>query len=327
MKVYGIAVIGLGSIGRKHVRLLREIYPNIKIILIRSGKGKKYVEEKLASRVINSIQELHQNEVQAAIISSPATFHLKHASQLAEKNIHLMIEKPLSVNIDGVEDLKKRVKARKLKALVGYVLRYDPCALMFKDWLKKNEIGTITQVKIECGSYLPEWRSGQDYRDTVSAQSSLGGGVLLELSHELDYLQWFFGMPIAVQSMVRNSGTLDVDVEDQAVLLIESFMGYPIIVQLDFNRRHPKRSCIVQTTEGELIWDIVQKTVKWRTEKEEVSIDQSDSDYMYREQLIHFINCIENNILPRVGLDDGANVLNIINAVICSNKKGAKVIL
>ena len=181
--------------------------------------------------------------------------------------------------------------------------------------LKKNEIGTITQVKIECGSYLPEWRSGQDYRDTVSAQSSLGGGVLLELSHELDYLQWFFGMPIAVQSMVRNSGTLDVDVEDQAVLLIESIMGYPIIVQLDFNRRHPKRSCIVQTTEGELIWDIVQKTVKWRTEKEEVSIDQSDSDYMYREQLIHFINCIENNIRPRVGLDDGANVLNIINLI------------
>ena len=91
MKVYGIAVIGLGSIGRKHVRLLREIYPNIKIILVRSGKGKKYAEEKLAFRVINSIQELHQNEVQAAIISSPATFHLKHASQLAEKNIHLMM--------------------------------------------------------------------------------------------------------------------------------------------------------------------------------------------------------------------------------------------
>jgi predicted dehydrogenase len=214
-------------------------------------------------------------------------------------------------------------------AMVGYVLRYDPGAIKFKNWLDRKMIGEIIHARIECGSYLPEWRPDQDYRETVSASSELGGGVLLELSHELDYLYWFFDKPKNVQAQIRNSGVLGIDVEDQADLLLTSKQGFPISVQIDFNRRYVERKCKVITTEGELIWDAVNKNVTWKR----VSKEQSKYEYnnernsIYRKQLEVFFDCIENDNDPIVTVKDGINVISLIDAVRNASEKGIKVSL
>ena len=324
-----LAIVGLGSIGRRHLRLISEIRPDIKIIVVRSGHGSACDEEKMAVKVTDSIGDAIKEGIQAAIISSPATLHLKQSLELAKNGIHLLIEKPISHTSDRVKELLKIVNENRITIMVGYVLRYDLGAMKFKNWLDNKIKGKILHARIECGSYLPDWRLDQNYRKTVSALPELGGGVLLELSHELDYLHWFFGNPVDVQAQIRNSGTLDINVEDQVDLLVTSKQGYPITVQIDFNRRHIERKCKVLTTEGELIWDAVNKNVTWKG----VNKEQSKYEYnnernsIYRKQLEVFFDCIENDNDPIVTVKDGINVISLIDAVRNASEKGIRVSL
>ena len=324
-----LAIVGLGSIGRRHLRLISEIRPDIKIIVVRSGHGSACDEEKMAVKVTDSIGDAIKEGIQAAIISSPATLHLKQSLELAKNGIHLLIEKPISHTSDRVKELLKIVNENRITTMVGYVLRYDLGAMKFKNWLDNKVKGKILHARIECGSYLPDWRPDQDYRKTVSALSELGGGVLLELSHEVDYLYWFFGKPKDVQAQIRNSGTLDINVEDQVDLLMTSEQGYCISVQIDFNRRHVERKCKVLTTEGELIWDAVKQNVTWKgVNKEQFKYEyNNERNSIYRKQLEVFFDCIENDNDPIVTVKDGFNVISLIDAVRNSSEKGIKVSL
>jgi len=324
-----LAIVGLGSIGRRHLRLISEIRPDIKIIVVRSGHGSACDEEKMAVKITDSIGDAIKEGIQAAIISSPATLHLKQSLELAKNGIHLLIEKPISHTSDRVKELLKIVNENRITTMIGYVLRYDLGAIKFKNWLDNKIKGKILHARIECGSYLPDWRPDQDYRKTVSALSELGGGVLLELSHEIDYLYWFFGKPKDVQAQIRNSGTLDINVEDQVDLLMTSEQGYCISVQIDFNRRHVERKCKVLTTEGELIWDAVNKNVTWKgVNKEQFKYEyNNERNSIYRKQLEVFFDCIENDNDPIVTVKDGINVISLIDAVRNASEKGIKVSL
>ena len=324
-----LAIVGLGSIGRRHLRLISEIRPDIEIIVVRSGHGGECDEESMATKTVYSIGDAIKEGIQAAIVSSPATLHLKQSLELAKNGIHLLIEKPISHTSDRVKELLKIVNENRITTMVGYVLRYDLGAIKFKNWLDNKIKGKILHARIECGSYLPDWRPDQDYRKTVSALSELGGGVLLELSHEIDYLYWFFGKPKDVQAQIRNSGTLDINVEDQVDLLMTSEQGYCISVQIDFNRRHVERKCKVLTTEGELIWDAVNKNVTWKgVNKEQFKYEyNNERNSIYRKQLEVFFDCIENDNDPIVTVKDGFNVISLIDAVRNSSEKGIKVSL
>jgi len=329
MIINRLAIIGLGSIGRRHLRLVSEIRPDIKIILVRSGYGSECEEEKMASKTVYSIAEAIKYGIQAAIVSSPAILHLEQSLELAKNGVHLLIEKPLSHVSDRTDELLEAVNKNSVIAMVGYVLRYDSGAIEFKNWISNKITGKILHARIECGSYLPDWRPNQDYRKTVSALSELGGGVLLELSHEIDYLHWFFGKPIDIQAQIINTMVLDINVEDQADLLITSEQGYPISVQIDFNRRHVKRECTIITTEGELTWNAVQKKVTWRAINEKQLNYEYDNerDDIYHMQLKKFIECIENGSNPIVTIEDGINVVRMIDAARDASKSGSKVFL
>lgn len=329
MNINKLGIIGLGSIGKRHLRLLKEIRPDIEVIVLRSGRGKSCKEEKLATKIVKSIDLIIAEGIQAAIISSPATLHIKQALVLAKAGVHLLIEKPLSDSLEGINQLLKILDDNNLVSMVGYVLRYDPGAIKFKKLIDANSIGDILHARIECGSYLPEWRPGLDYKTSVSAQSELGGGVLLELSHELDYLHWFFGKPKDVQALVRNTGSLDIDVEDQVDLLLTSSEGYCISVQIDFNRRNIERKCKLLTTEGEVIWDAVNKSVICNLEEkaEEIFNYDNQRDYLYKKQLKVFIDSVEKNITPPVNINNGIDVIKLIDSIRKASLNESKVFL
>jgi predicted dehydrogenase len=329
LKIQHIAIVGLGSIGRRHLRLIRALRPELEITLVRSGIGQFWPEESLAQRKVDSISEAIKAGVQAAIISSPSSFHIHQALEFVHSGVHLLIEKPLSHDLQNVSELLSLASEQSIIVLVGYVLRYDPAARFFKEQLQRRIIGTILHASIECGSYLPDWRPEQDYRQSVSAQKELGGGVLLELSHEIDYAYWFFGEIQEVQAYLHFSNTLDISVEDMAQLLLFSQDSVPIQMHLDFYRRHPKRCCVVHGTEGELVWDAIAGEVLYRpaTGKSETTSFSSERDHMYREQLHHLMVCLENEESPIVSLNDGMKVLNIIEAARHSHSTGGKVVL
>lgn len=329
MKVESLALIGLGSIGRRHLRILRKIYPALKIILVRSGKGKDWPELELVDRVVYSLQDVIDAGVQAAIIASPATLHVQQAISLAQAGIHLLIEKPLSHKLQGVDNLLETVTKNDVVGLVGYVLRYDPASNAFKEKLGAGQFGQLLHVRVEASSYLPDWRPEQDYRQSTSSSVELGGGVLLELSHELDYIRWFFGEMNSVVARLHNSHYLQVDVEDCVDMILEDSQGVPISLHLDFHQRNPVRRCVVAGSEGTAVWDLIEDQIIWHPAYGEKEVEQFNSkrDDLFQNQLQHFFSCVEEGDQPRVTLKDGLQALKLVEAARLANETGQRQVL
>ena len=329
MLIDHLAIVGLGSIGRRHLRLAREFRPKLKITGVRSGKKKVIPKEDLVDEVVYSIQDALARGVQAAVVATPAVKHLEQVTELLRAGVHVLVEKPLSCSMVGVSQFMRISKETRLVGLIGYCLHYDPAAKRFNQMLKRDKIGQILHVRVECGSYLPDWRPDQDFRQSVSAQKELGGGVLLELSHELDYIRWFFGQIESVTALLQNSGTLGVDVEESVDLILKTVGGLLVSVHLDFNSCFDRRKCVVRCSEGDLTWDAIKKTVSWRSVEGQKKTESfpNDRDEAYRMQLRHFFDCMEYNQEPTVSLEDGAEVMRIVEAARKSGANGKTVVL
>ena len=260
-----ILIVGLGSIGKRHLRIVREQIPKADIRVLRHRPCQEVPE--FADGCYDSLLEACKFFPQAAIIANPATFHLEIAGELVKNGCHLLIEKPLSVSLAGVEQLANEMMLKKLVLQVGYNLRFLPSLVYFKSLIHENMIGRILSVHSVIGQYLPSWRPGTDYRDGVSAQRDLGGGVLLELSHELDYLLWIFGEVNLVSAWLGRQSMLEIDVEDTACLVMEFLPdtnGRLLMasVNMDFVRHDTTRLCTVIGENGSLQWNGISGEVK-----------------------------------------------------------------
>jgi predicted dehydrogenase len=313
-----LAIVGIGSIGRRHLRLVKQLRPDLEVTLVRTANQQPLpeAESSLATHIVESAQAALERGVQAAIICSPAPYHLGQAGYFVIRGLAVLIEKPLSHSLENTQALQDCARQTGAVVQVGYVLRHNPALLRFRELLAGPEFGAQLFVRIDCGSYLPSWRPHTDYRLTPSAQSSLGGGVLLELSHELDYAQWCFGPIAQVQALLARSNTLETDVEDMADLMLVNDKGLPITIHLDFCRRQASRHCVVETDRGSLRWDGLENTVCWEPANGEPRTWAfgKDRDLMFIEQLRHFLDSAERQDTPRVTLQDGINALKLIDA-------------
>jgi predicted dehydrogenase len=184
-------------------------------------------------------------------------------------------------------------------------------------------IGQPLSVRCEIGQYLPSWRPGTDYRTGVSGRSDLGGGVLLELSHEIDYLRWIFGEVDWVSGWVGDVGDLDVDVEDTAHLILgfksEGF-SKPVIanLNLDFIRHDTTRICTVIGADGSLRWNgltgVIDIYKPGSNGWDEYVVISHQCDDSYQAQWLDFLAAISGNKEPSVDCKVGLVVLKIVEA-------------
>jgi len=332
MKIEKLAIIGLGSIGRKHLELVKTIDSNIKVCAVRSGKSNhgnlKNNQEKLIDKIFISINDAIDYGIQTAIISTPSPFHVECALELFASDVNVLIEKPLSNDYSNVNEVIKVEKKSKAVGLIGYCFRHDSNGKFFKKMIEENKVGDILSSSIVCSSYLPNWRKEQDYSESVSAKKKLGGGVLLELSHELDYSRWLFGEFKSVFCQMNYSKTLKIETEDCVDMIIKTNNNIPLNIHLDYNTRNTNRMCIIRGTKGNLLWDIIGKKVLINYPNSSPKVIFSDSKQdIYHSQLVHFFNCVENRAKPLVTLDDGASTMKLIEASIKSNQSGKKIFL
>lgn len=327
MNIDHLTVVGLGSIGRRHVRLLRTIRPDIEITLVRSGHGKDYPEEDLADRTVSDIDQAIDAGVQGAIICSPATKHISEVSRFLAAGVHTLVEKPLAESSEAALPLIAGREEAGVICLVGYVFRYDQAAIHFKRLLSEEKVGALISARIECGSYLPDWRLDSDYRKSVSASTRLGGGVLLEVSHEFDLLHWFFGRVAQIFARLDYSNTLEIDTEDGVDAIVTTTDGLPISLHLDFNRRHSSRFCTAYGIDGEISLDLIQRQIEVKRVGGDVEVSSFDGpmDEMYIDQLHHFFRCMEKGDDPRIGVEEALETLRVIHAARKSSRDLASV--
>ena len=329
IKCEHLAIVGLGSIGKKHLSVLKKVRPNIKITAVRSDIKKTKINNKLIDNQVTNIQEAINSGIQGAIICSPASLHLKQSLEFAKNNINIFVEKPISNSLKNINKLLNIVKKNRLINKVGYVYKFDKSAKKFKNIIDGNILGKITGVNIQCGSYLPNWRKNQNYKESASSQEKLGGGVLLELSHEIDYVLWFFGNIKEVYAKLNNSKTLGIDVEDNANLILVSKKGLNISISLNFNQIFPNRVCVVQGTKGEMTWDLYNSKIfiKKINQKTKILKFSKNDNSKYEFEIKNFIECIEGKKSRTNSFKEAIKTLKIVEFAKLSNRKGKNIVI
>ncbi len=329
-----LLIVGLGSIGIRHLRIARELFPDADIRVLRHEECLSIPE--YANGCFSTIEQAVAFSPQIAVIANPAPFHISVAKQLADVGVHLLIEKPLSLSVDGVPQLIETCHKQGSVLMTGYNLRFLPSLQRLRTLLLENTIGSVLSVRCEIGQYLPSWRPEADYRQSVSARHELGGGVLHELSHELDYLRWIFGEVEWVNATLSRQSTLEIDVEDTAHLTL-GFL--PVVdkfqligtVNLDFIRHDTTRSCTAIGENGTLRWNgltgIVELYEAGAKEWRELFRHHHQRDDSYLAEWRNFIDCVNEHKKPLVTGEDGLKVLQIIEAARISAASGGQKIV
>lgn len=319
-----ILLVGLGSIGKRHLGNIQQLFPHAQLAVLRSSKQAAHV---VGCEVFSSIDEALAFQPQLAFICNPSTFHISVAIKLAEIGTHLFIEKPLSSEFVGIDEFIQVVKRSNVKVMVGYNLRFNPSLLRFREELYKAEYGSVLTVSAEVGQYLPSWRPDVDYRSTVSARASLGGGALLELSHELDYLIWLFGQAVSVSARLLKVSALDIDVEDLVLAHIEFVKEQRKVItsiQLDFLQRKPARICKAVCENATIVWDAIAGRVDvFLADGTQKSFqDKCDRNFTYEQELRTFIESIDKEVPVLIDVEDGRRVLELVDAMRKSSESG-----
>lgn len=263
-----ILVVGGGSIGKRHISNLKKL--GVENILAQDiDKQRRIkVEEEFGIKVYEKLNNCFQSHIDAAIIAVPNSLHVPVAIECAKHKCHLFIEKPLSHNSDGLEELVQLTTQYSLKVMIGYNWRFHPGFLEMKKIIDSGILGKIFGARVVAGQYLPDWHPWKDYRKGYSARKDLGGGILND-AHELDYITWLLGNIKRATCYFGKVGALEIETEDMASILLEFETGAIANVHMDYLQRSYNRSYEIYGEEGSLFWNYNDNVLRYYNGKKD----------------------------------------------------------
>lgn len=315
-------IVGFGSIGKRHFDNLSQIEGVEVSVLTR-----RHITLP-DTTVYGTLAYALDEEFDAVFITNETALHIPTAIAFAERGRHLFIEKPLSDSLKDVAKLTNLVSKYNLKVMMGFNMRFHPVVNLGRDLLREGRIGRVISARMEAGEYLPDWRPGRNCQNSYSASKERGGGVILDLSHELDYAYWFFGEPGKVFALSGKRSDLPIETEDVAEILIEFQSGVWCQVHLDYIQRCPSRSFKLIGTEGIMQADLIaNKMSLFEASKADWEVFDMWGDFqrnkMYLDEARHFIDYLNGSLeRPLIGLENGIRVLQMALAVKESSKTG-----
>jgi predicted dehydrogenase len=324
-----IVIVGFGSIARRHIRNLKEISPESEIGLWRQLSKDMDIGD--YSSLVDSVflrgRDLLAWGPEIALVTNPASMHVETSLLLANAGVHLFVEKPLSHDLEGVDELIGLCRTRKLVLMVGYSFRYYAPLQTIYQALQEERIGRLLYLRAEVGQYLPDWRPGEDYRNGVSAHRELGGGAVLELSHELDYALWLLGNIKALSARVERLSDLDIEVEDIAEIVLHFESGAIGSIHMDMVQRTVSRICRIVGTQGTITWDWNGHRVEqYTSDKNEwtnlYDDNKLDRNGMYLTELRHFLECVDSGKDPLTNGGASRRIIETVLAIKQSSKTG-----
>lgn len=320
-----ILLTGFGSIARRHLRLLRELEPDLEVGLVSRSAAASGRRPEGVSLCVSSIEEVDPSGWDGAVIASVAPRHAPEAIRMLEAGTPTMIEKPLADSPKEAAAILRAAQATGAPAFVGYNFRFYEPLLKARELVQSGQLGRVICLRAHIGSYLPSWRPGRDYRETASATP--GGGALMELSHELDYVTWLLGAPERVTAVAGTLSDLELEVEDLAEILLMFEGGAIASVHVDMVDRSPTRTCRIIGTQGSLELDFLKHELALCAEEgeERWSFEGSrDRDVTYRAQLERLLALVDGQ-RPRdasvATLESGQRVLELIDAIKASSRQ------
>jgi predicted dehydrogenase len=297
-----VLIIGYGSIAKKHHAALKKLSKKLQIFALRSQKNCPEFTD------VHSIYSWKEapTDLDFIIISNPTSEHTKTIIEANKLNVPLFIEKPPLFHLSEKNDVLDALSNSQILTYCAFPLRFHPII----QWLKKNiKPSEVLEFRAYCGSFLPDWRPNEDYRKNYSAIKQLGGGVHLDLIHELDYLKWIFGLPKSSKGFTKKVSNLEIDSIDSVSYFLEyeSKMG---VVQLNYFRKQAKRTFEYVTNEDSFLADLLNYTVT-NSKGEVIFKTEKEKTDLYLQQMSYFIEHIENKSTLMNSFEDSIETLTV----------------
>ncbi len=308
-------IAGLGSIGRRHFRNLKAL-GETDIILLRSHHA-TLPDDELAGFPIES--DLHtalkKHKPEAVIVANPTALHLDIAIPAARAGCSILTEKPISHNLERLVELELALKSGGGRLLTGFQFRFHPTLQQARQLLQDGEIGKPLSFHTQWGEYLPNWHPWEDFKQGYAARADLGGGVLLTLTHPLDYVLMLLGEAHSVWAYT-SSLNLGLDVEDAAEIGLKMKNGAIGSVHIDYNQQPPSHRWEIVGTNGTMKWDNATGMLEvfstgkntWETYLPPTGFERND---LFVAEMKHFISVIQKKELPICDLQDGKRALEM----------------
>ena len=291
-------IIGFGSIGKRHAKLLKNFKSISKIYILTKQNCGNF-------RKIKHISEVRNINPDYILICSRTSNHFKHLSYL-EKNISnktILVEKPLFKDV-------RKLKIKKNKVFVGYNFRYHPIIQFIKKYVNNKKLFSANVI---CHSYLPHWRKNINYTESNSAKKTYGGGALLELSHEIDYLQWIFKKIKKINyAIISKTSKLKVDTEDSVMIAGKTDL-VNFFIDLNFFSQYAQRSIIINGNNFTLKADLINNTIEiFKMKRKKIIKFKIDNNYSYKEQHKSILN---NNYENSCSYKEGLKLMILLDKI------------
>ena len=306
-----IVFIGIGSIAKKHIKAIRKIEPQAEIFALRSSKDAAPYEDVKDFYEYDDVKEIAPDFI---IISNPTSKHFETIQKLLPCGIPLFIEKPVFAEL-GHDDIIREIEDKKLLTYVACDMRFMDCLTWLHQYIAEHKKDVhINEINVYCGSYLPEWRPGTDFRKCYSAIPELGGGVHIDLIHDVDYVYWIFGKPEKHHAVFRNVSSLGIRAYDYANFNL-IYPDFCANVVLNYYRRDAKRYMEILFDDCTWTVDMLKNEITSSTGDIIYRSEQTGADE-YEAQMRYFIELVKNG--ATTSMNSAAEAYDVLG--ICIDK-------
>ena len=319
-------IAGLGSIGRRHLHNLLALGER-DIVLYRTHRATLPDDELADFPTETDLRRaLARFRPDAVIVANPTALHLDVAIPAAQAGCHLLLEKPIAPDLQGVDALRCAVQENGVRVLVGFQFRFHPTLRQVRAWLQEGAIGRPLFVRAHWGEYLPDWHPWEDYRQSYAARADLGGGVVRTLSHPIDYLRYLLGDAEVVWAHTAHLSPLELQgVEDFAEIGFRFADGSLASLHLDYFQRPPAHWLEISGTEGAIRWDYTTGEAKlwatWANAWQTAHLPPGwERNTMFLNEMAHFLAVVRGEAEPICTLEDGIRALELTLQVLEGKK-------
>ena len=321
-----VLVVGVGSIGERHLRCFQRTgRVRLAICEIHDALRDRIARHYGIAHAYGDFDTALGHPYDAAVIATPAHLHIPMATRLAEAGTHLLIEKPLSTGLDGLDALQRALSGRNLRVAVAYVLRHHPALRAMHEALRRGRLGRPVEVVAVGGQHFPTYRPA--YREIYYRDRATGGGAIQDaLTHMMNAGQWLVGPVDRVVADAAHQVLEGVDVEDTVHVLArhgEVLASY----SLNQHQAPNELAITVACTEGTCRFELHRQRWAWMTAPDtpwqEESFSELERDDLFLAQANAFLDAIEGKAEPACSLEEAIQTLRTNLAVLASVEQGS----
>jgi len=313
-----LLIIGTGSAGKRHAKNLNSLGCMVSCMDPRQDRLDEIRSEEIPLKsVFTSVEEAFaiDKAFDAVVVASPPSFHVDQCISALQRGVPVLLEKPVSPDLSSALKLQAALKDTSVPLLLGYTWRWWPPLQKVKQLVDSQIVGELKFVKFTMAAHLADWHPWERYQDFFMSSKTMGGGAILDESHWLDLMLWFFGTPEKLFAKVDKISDLDIETDDNVDMLVFYSNGMRVSLHLDLYARPHEKSIQFVGEEGTLIWEPnlikIGKDMDPDWDVEEFNYDRND---MFVGVAEDFLKILAGDDTQTCNIDDGIRVLELIEA-------------